>query len=107
MVKQLEYEGSKGRVVRHRARAAAKSWRRVEVTVPADDAGLIKALAGVLRAGGDEATRVREAFASMMAIIPARTGAELLAVLRASLLAGEDLMIERDQTTGRAVDIDY
>ena len=106
MVKQPEHEGSKGLVMRHRVRAVAEGLRRVEVTVPANDTGLVKAVAGILRAGGDEASRVREALASMTAIEPARTGAELLAFLRASPLVGADLTIERDRTTGRAVDLE-
>ena len=104
MVRQPEHEGSKRRVIRHRARAAAQGSRRVEVTVPPNDAGLVKAVAGLLRAGGDEARMVRDALASMTAIEPARTGAELLAILRASPLVGEDLTIERDRTRGRVVD---
>lgn len=80
--------------------------RRVEVNVPANDAGLVKAVAAVLRSGGDEARRVREAFGSMTAIEPARTGAELLEFLRASPLVGDDLMIERDRPTGRAFDLE-
>ncbi len=106
MDRQPEQEGSKPRVIRHRVRAAAEGLRRVEVAVPADDAGFVKAVASALRAGGEEATRVREAFASMTAIEPARSGAELLAFLRASPLVGEDLTFERDRTTGRAIDLD-
>ena len=106
MVRHRGPEGSKRRVIRHRIRAVAEGLRRVEVTVPANDSGLVKAVAGVLRAGGDEARRVRDAFASMTAIEPARTGAELLAFLRTSPLVGEDLMIERDRTMGRAVDLE-
>jgi len=93
-------------VIRHRVRTAAEGLRRVEVTVPANDSGLVKSVASALRAGGEEAARVREAFASMTAIEPARTGAELLAFLRASPLVGEDFTFERDRTTGRAVDLD-
>ena len=106
MARQPEQEGSKPRVKRHRVRAAAEGLRRVEVAVPANDAGLVKAVAGALRAGGDEARRVRDAFASMTALEPARTGAELLAFLRTSPLVGEDLTIERDRTTGRAIDLE-
>ena len=106
MERQPEHEGSKRRVIRHRVRAVAEGLRRVEVTVPANDSGLVKAVASVLRAGGDEARRVRDALASMTAIEPARTGAELLAFLRASPLVGEDLTIERDRTTGRVVDFE-
>ena len=107
MVRNPEHEGSKNRVTRQRVRPVAKGLRRVEVTVPENDAKLVKAVASALRAGGDEARRVREAFASMTAMEPARTGAELLAFLQAAPLVGEDLAIERDRTTGRAVDLGY
>ena len=99
-------EGAKHRVVRHRAKVAAQGARRVEVTVPAQDVGLVKAVAGVLRTGGDEARRVRDALASLTTLEPARTGAELLTFLRASPLVGEDLTIERDPTPGRVADFE-
>ncbi len=106
MARQPEQEGSKSRVIRHRVRTTAEGLRRVEVTVPANDSGLVKAVASALRAGGAEATRVRDAFASMAAIEPVRTGTELVAFLRASPLVGEDLTVERDRTTGRAIDLE-
>ena len=99
-------EGVKQRVVRHRAKVAAQGARRVEVTVPAQDIGIVKAVAGVLRAGGDEARQVRDALASLTAVKPARTGAELLAFLRSSPLVGEDVTIERDRTSGRVADFE-
>ncbi len=99
-------EGTKQRIVRHRAKLAAQGARRVEVTVPAQDVGIVKAVAGALRTGGDEARRVRDALAPLTTIEPARTGAELLAFLRTSPLVGEDLTIERDRTPGRVVDFE-
>ena len=72
----------------------------------ADDAGLVKSLAGVLRAGGDEAMMVRDALAPIATVEPARTGAELFAFFRDSPLAGEDLTFERDRTEGRTVDFE-
>jgi len=80
--------------------------RRVEVTVAACDAGLIRAVARTLRTGGEDAKRVRDALTSMMAPAPVKTGAELVAFLRASPLVGEELMIERGRSTGRAVDLE-
>ena len=106
MVKEPPHEGSKTRVARHRVRAVVEGLRRVEVTVPADDSGLVKAVASVLRAGGDDATRVREAFASVTSMEPVRTGRDLVAFLRRSPLVGEDLAVERDRTTGRSVDLE-
>ena len=103
---QSDREGVKQRVVRHRAKVAAQGARRVEVTVPVQDVGIVKALAGALRAGGDEARQVRDALASLTSVEPARTGAELLAFLRTSPLVGEDLTIERDQTPGRVADFE-
>lgn len=92
--------------MRHRAKVTARGSRRVEVTVAAHDAGLIKAVAGALRAGGKDAKRMREALASMTSVEPARTGAELVAFFRASPLIGEELMIKRDQSPGRCVDLE-
>lgn len=106
MDRQTGDRGTRHRVSRHRARAVAQGSRRVEVTVPADDAGLVKSLAGVLRAGGDEATMVRDALAPFTTVEPARTGAELIAFLRNSPLAGEELTFERDRTEGRTVDFE-
>ncbi len=99
-------EGTKQRVVRHRAKVAAQGARRVEVTVPAQDVGIVKAVAGVLRTGGDEARRVRDVLASLTAVEPARTGTDLLAFLRSSPLVGEDVTIERDRTPSRIVDFE-
>ena len=106
MARQPEHEGSGRRVMRHRARVVAQGSRRVEVTVPANDAGLVKSLASTLRAGGDEAAKVRDSLSSIMAVETARTGAELVAFFRNSPLAGEELTIERDRTEGRTVEFE-
>ena len=106
MTRQSTNEGSKTRVARHRAQTAAQGSRRVEVTVAARDAGLIKAVGSALRAGGQDAERVRAALASMVPIEPVRTGIELVAFFRTSPLVGEELMIERDHSTGRYVNLE-
>lgn len=98
-------ESPKSRLVRHRTKVAAGGSRRVEVTVPAGDAGLVKAVADALRAGGREATRVRDALRPVVAPDRARTGAELVAFLRDSPLVGAELEAERDKSAGRAADI--
>ena len=103
---QSDRERANQRLVRYRARLAAQGARRVEVTVPAQDVGIVKAVAGALRTGGDEAQRVRDALASLAAVEPARTGAELLAFLRASPLVGENLVIESDRTPSRVVGLE-
>ena len=106
MAEQSTNEGLTARVARHRTRTLATGARRVEVTVAAHDAGLIRAVAKTLRAGGEDAKRVRDALTSMTSLPPVQTGAELVAFLRASPLVGEELMIERDRSTGRVVDLE-
>ncbi len=78
----------------------------MEVSVPDRDAGLVKALAGALRAGGDRADAARAALAPLLLTQPAQTGAELVAFLRASPLAGSDLAFPRDPDPGRSADFD-
>ena len=90
------------RVSRHRRRVAASGAQRVEVTVPSRDAPLVKAIAGVLRSDGKEAEHVRRSLQSVLTTPRARTGAELLAFLRASPLTESDLSIERDRSAGRS-----
>ena len=106
MTEQPTSEGLTARVARHRTRTLAAGSRRVEVTVAACDAGLIRAVARTLRAGGEDAKRVRDALTSMTSPAPAQTGAELVAFLRASPLVGEELVIERDRSTGRMADLE-
>src|SRR6266404_3499408 len=89
------------RVQRHRARQERGGKSRVEVTVPATDARLVRTIADRLRAGGHHAVAIREALAPVLANGRARTGEELLAFFRASPLVGVDLRIERDKSTGR------
>ncbi|MDE0478789.1 MAG: hypothetical protein OXI13_04075 [Gammaproteobacteria bacterium] len=94
------------RVARHRKAVRASGGKRVEVTVPANDAGLIKAVAGVLRSGGENATLVRQRLRPMLATSKARTGKELVEFLRRSPLADVTLEIERDRSVGRVADFD-
>ena len=91
------------RVSRHRKRIAAGGAKRVEVTVPSRDAPLVKAIAGALRSDGQEAQFIRQALQPVLTAQRARTGAELVAVLRASPLTEVELHIERDRSAGRSV----
>ena len=93
------------RIARHRKKVAAGGAKRVEVTVPSRDAPLVKAIAGALRAGGEEAKRLRESLRPMLSLPRAKTGPELVAFFRASPLAGAELEIERDRAAGRAADL--
>lgn len=106
MSKAAVGKGSSARVARHRAKAAASGSQRVEVTVPAHDAPLLKAIAGALRSGGPEAKRVRETLLPMLSSKKARTGMELVAFFRASPLASAELTFERDRSAGRSIDFE-
>lgn len=96
---------NQARVTRHRSRATAHGSKRVEVTIPVQDAGLIKAIAGALRSGGEEAKSIRDSLKPLVSAPKAKTGSELVAFLRDSPLIGNDLEIERDTSTGRSVDL--
>jgi len=106
MEQAKETKPAKARVARHRSRASAKGSRRVEVTVPSQDASLVKAIAGALREGGKGAKHIRETVQSLVAAPKAQTGAELIAFFRKSPLVEAELSIERDRSTGRAVELD-
>lgn len=93
------------RVSRHRRRIATGGAKRVEVTVPLQDAPLVKAIAGALRSGGEEAELIRQSLQQRLTVPQANTGAELVAFLRASPLTDVDLAIERDHSTGRMADL--
>lgn len=106
MAKPDPKSGPGARLARHRLKTAATGSRRVEVVIPAADAPLIKAVAGVLRSGGAEAARVRAQLQPLASPGKARTGAELVAFLRASPLVGADLDLERDRSTGRTIELE-
>jgi hypothetical protein len=82
---------------------AANGVARVEVTVPATDASLVRDLAALLRAGGEGALRLRESVRPLIRPRVAVTGEELIAFFRASPLVGEPLVFERDRSEGRQV----
>ena len=96
--------GDDTRVARYRRRVSASGAQRVEVTVPSRDASLVKAIAGALRSGGEEAEHVRRSLQPVLATSRVRTGGELVAFLRASPLTEAELPIERDRSTGRSAD---
>ena len=93
------------RVSRHRKRIATSGARRVEVTVPARDAPLVKAIVGALRSDGEEAELIRRSLQPVLATPRTRTGSELVAFLRASPLTEAELSIERDRTTDRSAEL--
>ena len=83
---------------------AAGGAKRVEVTVPLQDAPLVKAIAGALRSGGEGAELIRRTLQARLTAPRANTGAELVAFFRASPLTDAEFTIERDPSTGRTAD---
>ena len=90
----------------HRTRIAAGGAKRIEVTVPSQDAPLVKAIARALRSDGEEAKLIRQSLQPMLTAPRARTGAELVAFFRASPMADTELRFERGRSTGRSADLD-
>ena len=58
-----------------------------------------------IAAGGEDAELVRRSLRQRLTAPRAKTGAELVAFLRASPLADADLAVERDHSTGRSADL--
>lgn len=104
VMKTKQTNPTESRVTRHRTRVAAGGSKRVEVTVPSRDAMLVKAIAGVLRTGGNDAKRIRESLQTVVPMPQAKTGSDLVAFLRKSPLVGADLSVERDASRGRSAD---
>jgi hypothetical protein len=92
-------------LARHRRKRAASGISRVEIAVPRSDAPLLRELAQTLRAGGKMAARVRAELRSLVRPEAIRTGAELVAFLQSSPLAGVELDLERDRSMPRDVDL--
>ncbi len=97
--------GTAGRVARHRRKLATAGARRVEVTVPARDVELVRSVAARLRAGGEQASRIRKTVGPLVGAGIARSGKELVAFFRSSPLVGVELQFERDRTPGRTIDL--
>jgi hypothetical protein len=93
------------RVAKHRSKMLAEGSARVEVTVPAQDVDLMKALARALRDGGDKSWCLRCALRDQLSPMRATTGAELVEFLRSAPLT-EELPSVRERSTGRSADFD-
>ena len=106
MENRTVHRTSGARVSRHRIKAAAAGTARVEVSVPSEDVGFVKAVAGTLRRGGSPAAELRETLAQTVSFPRAKTGAELVAFLRASPLCDADIVVERDRSPGRPIDLE-
>ena len=93
------------RLADHRARLAASGRKRVEVVVPESDVGLIRELAERLRAEPVESAAVRAAVVALLAPAVARTGLDLVTLLRTAPLDGAALEFDRDRSPARAADL--
>jgi hypothetical protein len=75
------------------------------VTIPAEDAALVREVAAVLRTGGDQARRVRQTLRPLVSTGVAKFGSDLVAFFRCSPLVGVELTVERDRSSGREIDL--
>ena len=88
-----------------RLRASARGITRVEVSVPLEDASLLRSVARTLREDERGASRLRELLESEVGRAAARTGTELVDFLRASPLRETELEIGRDRSLARPIDL--
>ena len=96
------------RVAHYRTRNGRQGMQRVETTVAADDARLIRDIAKVLREGGSAAEELRRAIGSLVPPPRAESGEDLLAFFRRSPFTDEEaeaLPVERDRSDGRDTDL--
>lgn len=106
MPNDSEDRSSTSRVARHRLRAAARGTARVEVSIPLQDAPLLRSLARTLREDESGASRLRQLLETEVVRAPAATGSELVEFLLASPLREVELDLERDRSSGRPVDFE-
>jgi hypothetical protein len=95
----------KERVAKSRTASSRRGFRRIEVTVPNADATLIRHLAMVLRHGGSVAETTKSYLQQSLNAGGMQTGADLVDFFSQSPLVGLDLSVEREETTGREVDL--
>ncbi|MDE2654416.1 MAG: hypothetical protein OXI71_11465 [Gemmatimonadota bacterium] len=86
--------------------ASARGMTRVEVSVPLKDVPLLRSVARALREDARGASRLRELLESEVGRAPARTGTELVDLLRASPLRETELEIARDRSLARPIDLE-
>jgi len=89
-----------------RLRASARRITQVEVSVPLEDAPLVRSLARTLREDERGASHLRRLLKSEVALAPAGTGTEHVDFLLASPLRETELEIERDRSLTRPVDLE-
>lgn len=86
------------RVAEHRKQRRKAGVRRVEVSIPAADAGLLRAIAAVLRQGGPQAEALRGRIAVSVHPVRSNSGIDLVQFFQRSPLVGVDLDLERDRS---------
>lgn len=91
-------------VANHRRRLAERGLARYEVRGLERDKELVRKFANRLAANDAEAARLRQEVAGSVLKKPL-SGKEIWEALRRSPLVGSGLNLEREVTTGRAVDL--
>jgi len=97
---------TKGKVTyvsRYRQRQRRIGLRRMEVAVKAKDAALLKSIVSTLRADGPEAKQLRAKLRHDPNVTKSKTGADLLAILRAGTLFGDESTFVRDKSARPSV----
>lgn len=75
---------AKSRVRTHRTRMESRGLRRMEISIPVEDAERLVRLAKALREPGESAGRLRTAIDMALPVAPPKTGADLLRILEAA-----------------------
>lgn len=91
------------RVREYRNRLSDRGIKRIEVTIPAEDAPLIHSIASILRSGGNEAQLLREQMEQATGDKLQNTGKDLIEFFRNSPLADVAVELERDKATSRTI----
>ena len=98
------------RMANYRARTEQEGMKRVETTVSVNDVALMKDIARVLRAGGPDASDLRNSIYAALPARQAQTGRELVEILLAGVeLSPEEeelFTVERDRSSGRTADFE-
>jgi hypothetical protein len=84
---------------RHRQRQQRIGLRRMEVAVQAKDGPLLKSIVRTLRSDGPAAERLRAKLREDSTLAKPSTGAELLSILRAGALFGDEIDFVRDRSS--------
>ena len=86
------------RVAAHRSRRKQAGWRRLEISVPPEDAVMLQHVATILRSGGASAEALRSRIAVSVDPVRSTSGVELVDFFRRSPVVGIGLDLDRDRS---------